>query len=94
MEVISSQDAQILKQKEDRYHALYRPKFDETMLGYDIYNCPPQPPENYPMAWKTNEVLLNWNPNDVTTIAPNYREVYQVSVSTDRHFDFILSITA
>ncbi|KAL7436029.1 hypothetical protein ACHAXM_005004 [Skeletonema potamos] len=65
------------KQREDRYHSLFRPKFDQHHLGYDIYNCPSTPPDNYPMAWKTSEVLSNWMPHDVTTIAPAYREIYQ-----------------
>ena len=56
---------------------LYRPKFDQHQLGYDIYNCPITPPENYPMAWKTTEVLSNWMPHDVTTIAPAYRDIHQ-----------------
>ena len=65
------------EQREARYHSLYRPKFDQTQLGYDIYNCPSTPPKNYPMAWTTVEVLRNWMPHDVTTIAPAYREIYQ-----------------
>lgn len=65
------------KQREARYHSLYRPKFDLNQLGYDIYNCPSTPPDNYPMAWTTVEVLKNWMPHDVTTIAPAYRELYQ-----------------
>lgn len=64
------------KQREERYKSLYRPKFDASTLGYDIYNCPFNPPPDYPKAWKTTEVLSNWNPNDVTTISPSYREVY------------------
>lgn len=65
------------KHREASYHSLYRPKFDHNQLGYDIYNCPFTPPENYPVAWKATEVLTNWVPHDVTTIAPSYREIYQ-----------------
>jgi len=65
------------KTREQRYKSLYHPKFDESHLGYDIYDCPPKPPPNYPAAWTTVEVLGNWNPNDVTTISPDRREVYQ-----------------
>jgi len=65
------------KQREERYQYLYRPKFDESTLGYDIYNCPFAPPQDYPKAWKTTEVLSNWNPNDVTTLPPLHRDVYQ-----------------
>ena len=62
--------------KEARYQSLYQPKFDQSNLGYDIYNCPSAPPDDYPRAWSATEVLTNWNPNDVTTIPPNYREIY------------------
>ncbi|KAL7498097.1 hypothetical protein ACHAWT_009859 [Skeletonema menzelii] len=65
------------EQREARYHSLYRPKFNQTQLGYDIYNCPSTPPENYPMAWTTVEVLRNWMPHDFTTIAPANRQIYQ-----------------
>ncbi|KAL7541455.1 hypothetical protein ACHAXR_010952 [Thalassiosira sp. AJA248-18] len=65
------------KRREQRYRFLYRPKFDQSSLGYDIYNCPYTPPKDYPMAWKTTEVLGNWNPNDVITIQPSHRDVYQ-----------------
>ncbi len=65
------------KQRDTRYHSLYRPKFDSNQLGYDIYNCPSTPPDHYPMAWTTVEVLKNWMPHDVTTIAPAYRDIYQ-----------------
>lgn len=65
------------KERETRYQSLYRPKFDESTLGYDIYNCPPTPPHGYPKAWKTTEVLRNWNPTDVTTLPPSHRNIYQ-----------------
>lgn len=35
-------------------------------LSYDIYNCPEEPPENYPMEWPLVTLLDNWNPNDTT----------------------------
>lgn len=65
------------KLREARYQSLYRPKFDESDLGYDIYNCPSSPPPGYPKQWKTTEVLRNWNPKDVTTLLPARRDVYQ-----------------
>lgn len=55
---------------------LYRYKFSTEALGYDIYNCPEMPPEDYPRAWPVTDIISNWNPNEVTTIAPKYREVY------------------
>lgn len=64
-------------EREARYESLYRPKFDASALGYDIRDCPPHPPPGYPRAWETAEVLGSWNPNDVTTVPPARREVYQ-----------------
>ncbi|KAL7546714.1 hypothetical protein ACHAWF_010041 [Thalassiosira exigua] len=65
------------KQRAERYDSLYRPKFDKESLGYDIYDCPFEPPQDYPRTWKTTEVLGNWNPTDVTTLPPARRDVYQ-----------------
>lgn len=65
------------KQREARYQSLYKPKFDESTLGYDIYNCPHTPPKDYPKTWTTTEVLGAWEPEDVTTLPPNHRDVYQ-----------------
>lgn len=62
-------------QREERYKSLYRPKFDASSLGYDIYNCPLTPTEDYPKAWKSTDVLKNWNPNDSVTTSP--RDIYQ-----------------
>ena len=32
----------------ERHESLYRPKFGEDELGFDIYDCPDRPPEGYP----------------------------------------------
>eukprot|EP00571_Detonula_confervacea_P009198 CAMPEP_0172320960 /NCGR_PEP_ID=MMETSP1058-20130122/41877_1 /TAXON_ID=83371 /ORGANISM="Detonula confervacea, Strain CCMP 353" /LENGTH=505 /DNA_ID=CAMNT_0013036329 /DNA_START=14 /DNA_END=1531 /DNA_ORIENTATION=- len=73
---ITDAEERAAKQREERYQSLYRPKFDESTLGYDIYNCPHTPPKDYPKAWKTTEVLGAWKPTDVTTLPPG-RDVYQ-----------------
>lgn len=65
------------KKREERYQSLFRPKFDESTVGYDIHNCPFTPPEGYPKSWKTTEVLSSWNPKDVTTLPPAHRDIYQ-----------------
>ena len=62
-------------QREARYQSFYKPKFDESTLGYDIYNCPTTPTKDYPKSWKSTEVLSNWNPNDVVTTSQ--RNIYQ-----------------
>lgn len=55
---------------------LYRHKFSTQELGYDIYNCPSVPPEDYPKSWPVTDIITNWNPNDVTTLTPRHRDVY------------------
>ncbi|KAL3764885.1 hypothetical protein ACHAWO_006733 [Cyclotella atomus] len=63
-------------ERETRYHSLYHKKFGTSELGYDVYDCPPTPPPDYPKAWSVPDVLTNWNPKDVTTLPPNHRDVY------------------
>lgn len=65
-----------LQSKHEANGELYRHKFSADELGYDIYNCPVTPPEDYPKAWPVTDIIDNWNPNEVTTIPPKYREVY------------------
>jgi hypothetical protein len=55
---------------------LYRYKFTTSELGYDIYNCPTTPPYDYPRSWPVTDIISDWNPNEVTTISPEYREIY------------------
>ena len=44
-------------------------------LPYDVNDCPPTPPENYPVSWPVLDVLGNWNPND--TADPHRHSVHQ-----------------
>lgn len=55
---------------------LYRNKFTTSELGYDIFNCPSVPPDGYPRSWPITDIISNWNPNEATTISPNYRLVH------------------
>lgn len=59
--------------RDDREHWMARitqtlrqpaPAVPETELPYDIYNCPPDPPANYPFSWNIMTVLGNWNPDE------------------------------
>jgi hypothetical protein len=63
-------------QEGDEHQQIYRHKFSKQELGYDIYNCPPVPPEDYPKSWPITDIIANWNPNDVTTTGNQYRMVY------------------
>lgn len=36
----------------------------QSDVPYDIYNCPLDPPANYPYTWNVMNVLENWNPDD------------------------------
>lgn len=42
-----------------------KPNIPTQDLPYDIYNCPHDPPPNYPFAWNIMDVLDNWNPEDM-----------------------------
>jgi len=53
--------------RKQQYQSLYKHKYDASIIGYDIYNCPSTPPNNYPMSWTVTEVLTNWPPLDVVT---------------------------
>lgn len=55
------------QKRKKQYQSLYKHKYDATILGYDVYNCPSTPPNNYPMSWTVTEVLTNWPPLHVTT---------------------------
>lgn len=73
----AGQDAEARRRaRAKRHESLYRPKFGEDELGFDIYNCPNRPPEGYPRAWTAEEVLTSWNPTEVTTIE-GHRDVFQ-----------------
>lgn len=65
-----------LQDDDENTGELYRYKFSASELGYDIHNCPSTPPDDYPRAWPVTDIISNWNPNEVTTILPKYREVY------------------
>jgi len=65
------------RSKEYVYKKLRRPYEYQTFLQtkdnnlqdyyyYDIYNCPSTPPEHYPFAWNSMDVLQNWNPGNTT----------------------------
>ena len=57
---------------EDRIHrfvkSLRRPYEYQTQpnMPYDIYDCPPTPPPQYPMDWNVMEVIGHWNPANTT----------------------------
>ena len=55
------------QKRKQKHQSLYKHKYDATIIGYDIYNCPSTPPNNYPMSWTVTEVLTNWPPLDVIT---------------------------
>ena len=51
----------------DLVQALRFPDFPvDPAAPYDVYNCPMDPPANYPFAWSLQSVLENWNPSDVS----------------------------
>jgi hypothetical protein len=52
-------------------------------VPYDIYNCPPTPPENYPYHWNTLEILKHW-PADDTALR---EEIFQGICVFDYHLE-------
>ena len=75
---VVGQDAEARRRaRAKRHESLYRPKFGEDELGFNIYDCPDRPPEGYPRAWTAEEVLTSWNPTEVTTVEPDHRDVFQ-----------------
>jgi hypothetical protein len=65
-----------------------KPEFrvkDELLsdLSYDIYNCPEEPPENYPMEWPLVTLLDNWNPNDTTKRTGIYQGLCRFDYETE-----------
>ena len=80
-------------EREERYNSLYQKKFSASELGYDVYNCPPTPPPDYPKAWPVDELLTNWNPNDVTTLPPHNRNVYHSLCIFDHETQYDIALT-
>eukprot|EP00804_Cyclotella_cryptica_P007364 CCRYP_002588-RB/>CCRYP_002588-RB protein AED:0.02 eAED:0.02 QI:61/1/1/1/1/1/2/431/515 len=80
-------------ERERRYKSLYRRKFDSSELGYDVYNCPTTPPRDYPKAWSVPLLLTNWNPNDVTTLPPDHREVFHSLCIFDYQTQYDVALT-
>jgi hypothetical protein len=67
-----------------------KPEFrikDELLseIPYDIYNCPEEPPENYPMEWSLLSLLDNWNPNDTTNRPGIYQGLCRFDYKTELH---------
>lgn len=51
----------------------YRPIPIPVESYYDVHNCPFEPPEGYPYAWTTLDILKNWPPDDATP----HLDIYQ-----------------
>lgn len=52
-------------------------------MPYDIYNCPDEPPVDYPIEWQLVTVLTNWNPNDTTKRTGIYQGLCQFDYATE-----------
>lgn len=44
----------------------YEPILPTETVGYDVFNCPEDPPMGYPAAFNMLELLKNWSPDDPT----------------------------
>lgn len=54
------------KQKYQVHPMVVDTSTDRIQPVYDVYNCPPEPPEGYPFVWKTVDILRAWNPDETT----------------------------
>lgn len=62
----------------------YQPiKIPEEAYYYDIYNCPPEPPEGYPYAWNILDILNNWPPDDATPHSDIHQGLCVFDYATD-----------
>lgn len=84
----SLQRVQELQEQRPSYQVVPIPPSNQ-MISYDIYNCPKQPPRNYPYEWNLLKVLNNWNP-DNTTIPP---QIYNGLCIFDYQKDFDTAMT-
>lgn len=87
-------DAMELPRIEPKYHFTTMPMVDETEDGsnsqpYDIYNCPEEPPDNYPFSWKLMTLLTAW-PADDTDVRS---QVHQGLCVFDYQTDFEKALT-
>ena len=62
---------------------------EEAAMQYDIYNCPKEPPLNYPYAWNMLQLLNHWPPDD-TTPRPH---IYQGLCVFDYERDYDTAMT-
>jgi len=42
----------------------YKPTITPSEMGYDVFNCPDDPPENYPYEYNLLKLMDNWQPDD------------------------------
>ena len=61
-----------------------------TNPSYDVYDCPRDPPENYPHQWQTLEILKNWSPNDPNL--PPSNTIHQGICVFDYRRDYVKAI--
>lgn len=52
-------------------------------IGYDPYNCPDDPPENYPAEWLTLDIIENWNPDDTEPRSHIYQGICVFDYDTE-----------
>jgi len=73
---VRSLQAMHLLRKHDNFQPLQNP-------GYDIYNCPDKPPEDYPHEWSTLDLLGHWRPHDTSIPSQIYQGLCVFDYSRD-----------
>lgn len=52
---------------------------------YHVWNCPDEPPLEYPMSWNVLDVLDHWEPDDITPRSHIYQGICRFNYRTERH---------
>lgn len=61
----------------------YKPIQPVETIGYDVFNCPDDPPENYPFEYPILDVLNNWNPDNPTPVTEIYQGICVFQYATE-----------
>ena len=78
-ETIESRASFVHKLRKRKYESMSTP---ET-IGYDVFNCPDDPPENYPADFLTLDILSHWNPDDPEPRTQIYQGICVFQYSTE-----------
>lgn len=56
----------------------------DDVVPYDVFNCPEEPPQGYPYAWKILDILDAWPPDDPTPRAEIHQGLCVFDYQTEK----------